>query len=844
MLPAPLVSVYQQYKDDTNAVAAWLASTAKSCGYSADLLSGGSSQATGPERSKRLKGKARKQAKAAAPNPQGASSTTSRPDYTIAIKDFIPLAEFVAASQKPVVSVPLAFANTLNRVISTRSGFGGRLAELGSSPSASADSKHSYFVGVLEKVREVLKPRVPPATQDAASPRTPSDTLDEVGGRFARLSVYEPSEEFLNAPDIERPVPVKDDNATYVAEPLQDLEEALFAYTLMINDLIKIRARIEWIWTNYRDGLFELVAAAIATNTACDLARNLMEDMAPMFKAHGGAIEIAKKFHLYQCMVKGFALNDITDSGNEFNYDTYDIATDTYMIAFIMLESFLEVLDPHHLPLYKEGMFDTYDATRDWSRMPKREKFQQDKILMMEFFTELATVVRCVPNYPVSDEFIRGMQELDRTREIPMYLAFAAQMFLDIHHILRGRVHSAHETCMSHIGLMDEDLGLHLDFHTKLRINNWPSSNDAMLKELRKKIKWVQDDPIHKAKVKVFSQSGIPCTAPIHRILKYSPVISGLMLYHFRAETYDVGLAVANAWGSIAYPLHLYTALQQENLLSPHQVSSESWDDMSVVLTLLSEDSFYVGAELPKNPQDYFKKFCLQMGTTASAFTNSKQKRTRNLENLLSKSGPRGIKADCAPVSDMFADRYLRNTGQVDWTPEHVDSVVSRSLWEEEWSEEEGTLLLGQIDDPEKLRERKRKIAAGTAGKPRGKKTTAEGARMPPDRLIRALVLSLQAESLTLAFPYLTLHRTAWGVLRALREACEPLLLELYGPAYMERENRPWVVGWIFMALVEGDPRLFVKAGEAFKEQLRRGEGSKAIQKLRGLGFDLVMENE
>lgn len=306
MLPPALVSVYQQYKDDTNAVAAWLASTAKSCGCPADLLSGG--QATGPERSKRLKGKARKQAKAAAASPQISSSSSSRPDYTIAIKDFIPLAEFVAAYQNPVVSVPLAFASTLNRVISTRSGFGGQLADLGNSPSASADAKHSYFVGVLEKVREVLKPRAPPASQDAASERTTSDTLEEVGGRFARLSVYEPSEEFLNAPDIERPVPVEDDKGIYVAEPLQDLEDALFAYTLMINDLIKIRARIEWIWTNYRDGLFELAAAAIATNTACDLARNLMEDMAPMFKAHGGAIEIAKKFHLYQCMVKGFSL--------------------------------------------------------------------------------------------------------------------------------------------------------------------------------------------------------------------------------------------------------------------------------------------------------------------------------------------------------------------------------------------------------------------------------------------------------------------------------------------------------------------------------------------------------
>lgn len=309
---------------------------------------------------------------------------------------------------------------------------------------------------------------------------------------------------------------------------------------------------------------------------------------------------------------------------------------------------------------------------------------------------------------------------------------------------------------------------------------------------------------------------GIPCTAPVHRILKYSPVISGLLLYHFRAQAYEVGLAVANAWGSVAYPLHLYNALQQERLLSPPGSSVAAWEDLNLALTLLSKDSFFVGAELPKTPQDYCKKFCLQMGSTASSFIKSKHKRTRNLENLISKKGARGIKMDCAPVSGMFVHRYVRNTGQVDWTPEHVDQIVSCSLFEEEGREEDSTRLIGQIDDPEKLRERKKNIAAVRAGK----KTTAAGARMPPDRLIRALSLALHAESITLAFPYLTLHRSAWGVLRALREACEPLLLERYGPAYMERESQlPRVVGWIFLALMKDDTALLVKAAEALKEQ-------------------------
>lgn len=305
MLPDNLVSVYQQYKKDTNAVASWLASTAKSCGYPPDQLFGGSSQANGPERSKRLKGKARKEAKAAATQSQGSASNSSRPEHIIAIKDFIPLAEFVAASKKPVVSVPLAFAYALNRVIATRTEFSTRLADLGESADVS-DCKHSFFVGVLEKVRQVLGPRFPPIPQHTTSPRTTSDTLDEVGGKFAALNVYEPSEEFLNAPGLERPAPAQKEDVNYVAEPTRELNEAIFAYALLMKDLCVIRNRIKWIWINYRGGSLELVAAAIATNTACDLARNLAEDLTPLFDAHGGAKRIARYGYIYYCMYEGF----------------------------------------------------------------------------------------------------------------------------------------------------------------------------------------------------------------------------------------------------------------------------------------------------------------------------------------------------------------------------------------------------------------------------------------------------------------------------------------------------------------------------------------------------------
>jgi hypothetical protein len=61
MLPSPLADTYRRYKQDTDDIATWLATTAKRYGFSSDLLTG-SSKFPAQEKSKRLKGKARKEA--------------------------------------------------------------------------------------------------------------------------------------------------------------------------------------------------------------------------------------------------------------------------------------------------------------------------------------------------------------------------------------------------------------------------------------------------------------------------------------------------------------------------------------------------------------------------------------------------------------------------------------------------------------------------------------------------------------------------------------------------------------------------------------------------------------
>lgn len=149
MLPSALVSTYQQYKLDTDSVAAWLASTATALGYPSDLLDP-SGAAASISKSGRLKGKARAKGKKMAAAGAGAGTGSSAaapkpsgPKYIISVRNFISLAEYIAEKEAPV---PETFRTALDRVIAARSRFGDRLKDHGLGLDESSDAKHQHFV--------------------------------------------------------------------------------------------------------------------------------------------------------------------------------------------------------------------------------------------------------------------------------------------------------------------------------------------------------------------------------------------------------------------------------------------------------------------------------------------------------------------------------------------------------------------------------------------------------------------------------------------------------------------------------------------------------------------------
>ncbi|KAG8664163.1 hypothetical protein FPOAC2_10337 [Fusarium poae] len=278
---------------------------------------------------------------------------------------------------------------------------------------------------------------------------------------FSSLKIFESSPEFLDVPDIERPKNAQGD------------EDALVAYTIMVNDLNQIRSYIGWIWSNYRDGCFDLANDAVATNTGIDLARNLIEQVLSIFKDHGGTSTMLGKFSFICRRRDRFSQDDILSWGPAGkNENIYEVADKTYLNASLLLDGLARVLPPNDSPIYKEGIFGTYDPQSDRTSKKGRAEFKEDQIILSEFFTEAATLARLVPNYPVEDNFIRGIRELDATGNVPFHLVYADQILLDVHHIIRDHASSALDSLLKHTIAMACELSSHIEFHENLRIKN------------------------------------------------------------------------------------------------------------------------------------------------------------------------------------------------------------------------------------------------------------------------------------------------------------------------------------------------------------------------------------
>ena len=138
----------------------------------------------------------------------------------------------------------------------------------------------------------------------------------------------------------------------------------------------------------------------------------------------------------------------------------------------------------------------------------------------------------------------------------------------------------------------------------------------------------------------------------------------------------------------------------------------------------------------------------------------------------------------------MFIDRYVKNSGRVNWTTKDINEVINLSNYKHIGPEREGSARYGQIVDNDKTKENSSTSRTKVNGK-----EAASATQITPEALIRLLTFALNNEYLETTFPWLIMHRECWNFLRVAREAADQVLRQKHGPSYIEKETKlPFVV--------------------------------------------------
>lgn len=584
----------------------------------------------------------------------------------------------------------------------------------------------------------------------------------------------------------------------------------------MFNDLNDIQECLRQVWSGYKAGSYDLVTAAITTNTAVNLVRQLERDFLGCFVERVDFEQVIVLFYNIQCFVRGQDPEKREQTGDCINFAMYGEADRLFIPTYALLSSFLKELEAHEgtLPILKPELVAEYDPSEDRSNKDAREKFFEDQIVLSENLPDLYLAITELgaSRMPAEDELTSALRLMMETKRIPLCLIFAAQVYLDIHHVMRQDIERGFVTLSHAAKLIEASINQNLDFHKGLR-THWPPYNDGGFHGILGRINdWVKEDPWELARQHGVSKlcyflcllyllelQGYNVPTKPHRFMKHHPWYCGLFTYSLKIFMHDVGIHFADAWGSIMCTNHLYHAVRQETLLA------SEWADMELLIRLHDVKMLFVG-DKPTTPEEYVKKYLLSLGASATSFLKDKRG-----QPLMSSDSAPAVLSLLVPVSQIFKTRCCSdNPTEPDLQWQDVEKILTKSSGRPNSHRKRSQPQTHE--DPNALQRnaspsaRSRAPELGTTDDPKASATDESEHWQNPHaltalQLLQSLRTALASETLALTFDHLRLHRTCWILLRQIESDCKDELQRIRGPNYLKSEAQlPFVVGYIFMA--------------------------------------------
>ena len=429
MLPKFLVGSYKRYRSDTDRLTTWLEETAKACGSNIQFASANVSQTF-----ETAKGKKSKEKPAVS--------------YKIPLSSFKALAK-VIASYKPKVEVLTLIVGVARRAIALRK----RCSECfrsSSRPDSKMDDSHAYFTSTLKDVLSILGASDASRASQTKASYEPSDAKAKEASTEAFVNQFS-ALELKTTEDVPDSGSMKVNTSKAVEigrsyEMEDDYDEnketaQLISLLCLLEDLQNIRDFLDQIWLEYKVGNIDLMSASVTTNTAFDLARQTIDEVQksmPMFFETPGLVHV--QVYTLACAIRGVDPEQRQQPTDQYNFVMADIAEKCFLNTYIFLNSFCSIVKPGIAFVYNKGWFGTYNPDQDRNKMSAAEKFNEDKIVLLQSLPDFTLLTQLGIPIPCEDELTKGMKVMMDTKEVPFWLTFAAQVYLDIHHVLRKSI--------------------------------------------------------------------------------------------------------------------------------------------------------------------------------------------------------------------------------------------------------------------------------------------------------------------------------------------------------------------------------------------------------------------
>jgi hypothetical protein len=247
------------------------------------------------------------------------------------------------------------------------------------------------------------------------------------------------------------------------------------------------------------------------------------------------------------------------------------------------------VLQDGHLPVFKKGYFGTYDPKANRDGMSLGQKFNEDKILLLQLLPEFCMIDKFgVRMFTSNSITTRGLVGFCKTKRLDPWLCFASQILIDVHHIMRYSTLSVFEELrMSGLRIQKT-----IDDYLKLSKTHpqpqfWPKQGDDEIKDISFTIEsWIIKDSF--SELRRLSMPG-KAAFENHVLFSQHSILCDLSMFHLNARMQPAGQQLVTQWYDVQQLAFLYNLVntQAQNLNRP---------DMEAFIKIHGESHIFIGS--------------------------------------------------------------------------------------------------------------------------------------------------------------------------------------------------------------------------------------------------------